>query len=160
MKSSVSYLQQKTLISIHTSLLQYLWHTAQEHATYSIVDLLVWLPFAAFCWNSCGFNVQDKDTMWCTCVSSSYLAWLRKIPLRTPPAFIPCDHVHLLFISLTHSPLCHNMIPMSSQPQPRRSSSPSSFTHSALASCDSSRCCGATNPRGSPHASMCRCVAD
>lgn len=42
--------------------------------------------------------------------------WLREIPPRTLPDFIPSDHVHPLFISLTHSPRCRNMIPMSPPP--------------------------------------------
>lgn len=39
---------------------------------------------------------------------------LSEIPPRTLPAFIPSDHVHPLFISLTHFPRCRDMIPMSS----------------------------------------------
>lgn len=39
---------------------------------------------------------------------------LSEIPPRTLPAFIPSDHVHPLFISLTHFPRCCDTIPMSS----------------------------------------------
>ena len=67
-----------------------------------------------------GFKVQGKKKchLWETCMWRVHmwacLFWLREIQPRTPPGFIPSDHVHPLFISLTHSPWCRNMIPMSS----------------------------------------------
>lgn len=81
-------------------------------------------------------RVQGKKnvTFWVSCTWRVYmwacLVWLREIPLRTQPGFIPSDHVHPLFIALTHSPRCRDMIPMSHHhPPPSALTIPSHILH-------------------------------